>query len=125
MKVYKRKDYELPQATQEWGWKYHHTGIPTNKPIPGEKYIPHLKMYVGGFYESPYGIEWMRFEKDCPLPELVKTVPHIAFVVDKLDDAIKGKDVLVPPNKPSGGVRVAMIKHNSAPVELIEFFNSK
>ncbi len=118
---HKRKDHELPQATEEWGWKYHHIGIPTDKSIPGEKFIPYLKMYVGGFYESPYGIEWMRFEKDCPLPDLVKNIPHIAFVVDNLNEALKGKEILVHPNEPSGGVRVAMIKHNGAPVELMEF----
>jgi hypothetical protein len=29
--------------------------------------------------------------------------------------------ILSKPNAPSGGVRVAMIEHNGAPVELIEF----
>jgi len=32
----------------------------------------------------------MKFEPDCPLPELVKTVPHVAFVVDDLKAAIAG-----------------------------------
>lgn len=30
--------------------------------------------------------------------------------------------ILTPPTQPSKGVRVAMIEHNGAPVELIEFF---
>jgi len=29
-----RGDNELPPATSEWGWKYHHPGIPTEKKIP-------------------------------------------------------------------------------------------
>jgi hypothetical protein len=89
--------------------------------MPDEKYIPHLKMYVTGFESSPYGIEWMRFEEDCPISEIVKTLPHIAFVVDDLEKAIEGKELIGEPNIPSTGIRVAMIKHHGVPVELMEF----
>ena len=77
-------------------------------------------MYVAGYEASPYGIEWMRFEPDCPLPQLVKTVPHVAFEVDDLAEAIAGKEVLIEPNSPSEGVVVAFIVDNGAPVELLQ-----
>jgi hypothetical protein len=35
----------------------------------------------------------MKFDPDCDLPELVKTVPHVAFVVDDIESAIVGKEV--------------------------------
>jgi hypothetical protein len=63
----------------------------------------------------------MRFEPDSPISELIRTVPHIAFEVDDIEEALVGKDVLTWPNSPSDGVRVAMIIHNGAPVELIQF----
>lgn len=85
---YSRKDHELPLATARWGWKYHHTGIPVKEPFPGEIHIPHLGIYAGGFKESPYGIEFMRFEPHCKVHELVKTLPHVAFVVDNLEEAL-------------------------------------
>lgn len=118
-----RKDYELPESISDWGWRYHHLGIPTKQKRPGEKYISHLKFYVSGFSESPFGIEWMRFDPDCPLPEMVKNIPHIAFEVDDLDYELEKRKlkILIPPNPPSEGVRVAMIEHNGAPVELLEF----
>jgi hypothetical protein len=78
-------------------------------------------MYVSGFEESQFGIEWMRFEDDSPLPALVKTIPHVAFEVDDLETAIAGKEVLIPPNSPSESVRVAFIVDNGAPVEFLEF----
>ena len=99
---------------------YHHIGIPTEHPRPDERYLPHLKMYVSGCEMSEYGIEWMRFEPDCPLPELVKTVPHVAFRVDDLETALQGQDVLIPPNSPSSGIRVAFIVENGAPIEFLE-----
>lgn len=100
---------------------YHHLGIPTTERKPGEQYIEHLKMHVSGYDKSPYHIEWMRFDPDCPLPELVKTVPHVAFEVDDLDSALKGKQVIIEPNNPSEGLRVAFIEDNGAPVEFLEY----
>ena len=101
--------------------KYHHLGIPTTEVRPGERYLAHLKFRVSGREQSPYGIEWMRFDADCPMPELVKKVPHVAFEVDDLDAELCGKQVLIAPNSPSPGVRVAFIVHDGAPVELLEF----
>ncbi|MBN1415738.1 MAG: hypothetical protein JW973_11610 [Bacteroidales bacterium] len=118
-----RKDYELPESTEKWGWRYHHLGIPTKKKMPDEMYLPHLKFYVSGFSTSPFGVEWMRFEDDCPIDELIKTVPHVAFEVDDLNKALKEHDfeIIAEPGSPSEGVRTTMIKHNEAPIELIEF----
>ena len=115
-----RKDDELPAVTGQ-GWRYHHMGIPTDQPRVGERYLPHLKMHVCGFETSPYGIEWMRFEPDSPVSELVRTVPHIAFEVDDLDREIQGRELLGEVSSPSEGIRVAMIVDDGAPVELIEF----
>ena len=78
-------------------------------------------MYVSGYETSPYGIEWMRFEKDSPISEIVKTVPHIAFEVDDLDEEVKDKELLGDISSPAEGIRVAMFIDNDAPVELIEF----
>jgi hypothetical protein len=119
----KRKDNELPLATREWGWKYHHMGIPTDSHFKGEKYLPGYKFWVAGFDTSPYGIEWMRFDPDSPVDILIKTVPHIAFAVEDLDLELASRDfkILSYPNSPAEGTRVAMIVHNGAPIELIEF----
>ena len=101
--------------------RYHHLGIPTDRPLPEDDYIAEFKIYASGYEQSPYGVEWMKFDPDCPLPELVKTVPHIAFVVDDLQAAIAGQEILIAPNRPSDGVTVAFIVDNGAPVELLQF----
>src|SRR5664279_2996319 len=85
----KRGVHEPPPAVTRNGWRYHHLGIPTDIPHPGEEYLEHLKVHVSGFETSPYGIEWMRFDPDCPIAGLIRTVPHIAFEVDDLDAAIQ------------------------------------
>ena len=102
-------------------FRYHHIGIPTLVPREGEKYLRKFKMYASGFDTSEFGVEWLRFDADAPFPDLVKTVPHVAFVVDDLESAIAGKEVLIQPNSPSQGVTVAFIVDNDAPVEFLQF----
>lgn len=102
------------------GRRYHHLGIPTNEPRAGEVHLPAYGMFVSGYEDSPFGIEWMRFEDDSPLPELVRTVPHVAFEVEDLEAALQGHQVLIPPNTPSEGIRVAFIVHDGAPIEFLE-----
>jgi hypothetical protein len=118
-----RSEFAPPAATGEWGWEYHHLGIPTKNKMPGERFLPELKFYVSGFDQSPYGVEWMRFEKDSQIHSLIQTVPHLAFVVPDLDRELSRKEfhIISEPSRPSEGIRVAMIEHNVAPIELIEY----
>ena len=101
--------------------KYHHVGIPTTVPRDGEQHLEEYGVYVQGFETSPYGAEWMRFEPGCPLPELVRTGPHVAFEVEDLRAALVGKQVLIEPNSPSPGVTVAFIVDNGVPIEFLQF----
>ncbi|MCG6947358.1 MAG: hypothetical protein LJE93_00370 [Acidobacteria bacterium] len=117
----RRKEHEPPAAIAEWGWRYHHMGIPTTERRAGEVFLEELRMYVSGFDTSPFGVEWMRFEPGSPVSEIVRTVPHIAFEVDDLGRALEGKELIGVPSSPMAGVRVAMILHNGMPVELMEF----
>ena len=116
-----RNEKDLPKVTSKYRWRYHHLGMPTLQPRPNEKYLEKYKMYVSGFETSAFGIEWMRFEDDSPISELIKTVPHIAFEVDDLDQAVEGKELIGEISTPSPGIRVAMIIENDAPIELLEF----
>jgi hypothetical protein len=121
----RRLDHEPPPVAAQLGWRYHHVGIPTTVVRPGEVHLEQFGLFVVGFGTSPFGIEWMRFEDDSPVHELIRTVPHVAFEVDDLDAALEGQNVIHPPGSPSEGVRSAMIVHDGAPVELISFRKSE
>ena len=101
--------------------RYHHLGIPTTEHREGERLIERYAIYVCGYETSAYGIEWMRFEPEAPVPDLVRTVPHVAFEVDDLSAEIAGKEILIAPNSPSPGVTVAFIVENGAPIEFRHF----
>ncbi len=100
-------------------YEYHHIGIPTDKPQENEKYSSKFKMYTTDG-NNKFHIQWHRFEKGCPLHPLVQSVPHLAFKVSSIDEAIKGKTVLLQPYYPFEGFRVAMVEIAGAPVEFIE-----
>jgi hypothetical protein len=69
--------------------RYNHVGIPTTERFGGEIDLPHLKITVSDHADNPFGIQWQRYWVDAPYPELVKTVPHVAFEVDELEAALE------------------------------------
>jgi hypothetical protein len=99
---------------------FNHIGIPTTGPFEGEIDRPHLKVTVSDHQSNPFGIQWQRYSEGAPYPDLVKTVAHVAFEVDDLEEALRGQDVIIPPNSPSAGVMVAFIKIAGAPLELLQ-----
>jgi hypothetical protein len=101
--------------------RYHHLGIPTTESRPGERHLAEFGVFVSGYETSPYGIEWMRWEPHATTPELVRTVPHVAFEVDDLAAEMAGHEVLIAPNSPSPGLTVAFFVVDGAPVELMKF----
>ena len=60
------------------------------------------------------------FWRSTRYPDLIKSLPHVAFEVDDLEDAIRDQKVIIEPNSPSNGVLVAFIEVNGAPVELMQ-----
>ncbi len=100
--------------------KFNHLGIPTTEHFDGEIDLPHLQMTVSDHQSNPFGIQWQRYWDGAPYPELVKTVPHVAFEVEDLNEALEGQEILIEPNSPSEGVLVAFIRVAGAPVELLE-----
>jgi len=106
-------------------YKYHHIGIPTQERVLGMVHIKRLKIWCTDHESNPFGIQLMKYDDDNTLPELVKTVTHVAFEVDDLQEALKGKNVIIQPNSPSPGVMVAMIEEAGAPVEFLQYSDKK
>ena len=105
--------------------KYNHVGIPTTARFEGEIPLPHLQVTVSDHQDNPFGIQWQRYWKGAPYPELVKSVPHVAFEVDNLEESLQGHHIIIEPNSPSPGVRVAFIEVRGTPVELMQIDRSR
>ncbi len=104
--------------------RFNHIGVPTTDSFDNEIDLPDLKMTVSDHKNNPYGVQLMRFHKDAPYHEAIKTMSHAAFEVDSIDDSIKGEEVIVEKNSPMEGLKVAFILVNGAPIELMEIDRS-
>lgn len=99
---------------------FHHIGIPSTQQRPDETYLEGARLYITDCEASAHRVEWLRFENDSPLPEILKTTAHVAFVVEDLDAALANQEVLVEPFIPLPGLRVAFILDHGAPVEYMQ-----
>jgi hypothetical protein len=99
---------------------FSHIGIPSQVVRENENYMEGAKLYVTDFAESENNIEWLRFEEGTPMPEVLQTTAHVAFVVEDLDAALKGHELLIEPFEPREGLKIAFIMEDGAPVELMQ-----
>ncbi|MBT3377961.1 MAG: hypothetical protein HN742_01375 [Lentisphaerae bacterium] len=97
--------------------EFHHIGIPTDKKRENETYMEGAKLYVTDVADSEHKIEWLRFEDGSPMPEALQKVPHVAFKVDNVAEAMEGKPCLLEPFEAAPGVTVGFILEDDAPVE--------
>ena len=122
----KRRNHEPPAVTARLGWR---SRPPRDSPCAAS--------YTGASCRAPRwftsqisspartGLSGSGSGGIAPVPEIVRLVPHIAFAVDDLDEALKGREILIAPTEPSVGVRVAFILDDGAPVELLQFDTAK
>ncbi len=100
--------------------KFSHIGIPTQEEKQWDGFYEPGKIHYTDFNKDEFKVEWLKFDADSPMPEMMRTLPHVAFQVDNMEEALEGKEILVEPFSPAEGVRVAFIKHNGSPVEFME-----
>jgi len=100
-------------------YEFHHMGIPTDEVRPNEIHSEAAGMFTT---DNPgtFRIQWHRFTPDSPLHPLIRTVPHPAFKVASLPEAIAGEELLLGPYEPIDGYFVAIINDGGVPVELIQ-----
>jgi hypothetical protein len=98
----------------------HHFGIPTAIERENETYLEGGKLFVTDAAASPNKIEWLRFEEDSPMPELLKTASHIAYKVQDIQKEMEGKPILLEPFSPMPGLTVAFIIEEGLPIELMQ-----
>lgn len=101
--------------------KINHIGIPTQTPQPGEVYVDGLKVWLTNFNESPNKIEYLRFEKETWMPEIIQNIAHIAYEVDNLEEELKNAKVIVDPMPGGENLTIAFIEEEGIALELMYF----
>lgn len=102
--------------------QFHHVGLVTTTPKPGETYFESLKVWGTSPDADPVNrIEWVRFAPDSPLADTpVARMPHVSWRVDDLDAALGGKQPIVGPLEVGPGIRIAYFLQDGALIEYLE-----
>ena len=101
--------------------QFHHIGLVTQSPKPGEMYFEGLKVWGTSPDEDPNRVEWVRFAPDSPLAQTpVARMPHVSWAVDDLDRELAGKKVEVGPITVTDKIRIAYFFQDGALVEYLE-----
>ncbi len=100
--------------------KLNHFGIPTNVVKEGENYSEGMKLHLTDYNLSPNRIEFLRFDADSEMPELLKTHAHIAYEVDDIEAEMAGKVVVMPITKLSDELTIAFIEEEGVAIELMQ-----
>lgn len=101
--------------------RFHHVGVVTDRPQPGEIYVAATKVHVTNPADHPHRIEYLRFEPDSPVTGPVRDQPHVAFAVDDLESEIRGEHVLLGPFRAMEGLRVVFVLKDGAVFEFMQF----
>ena len=80
-------------------------------------------MWVTDPRKHPYKVEYLRFESDSPVKGPVRDLPHVAYRVDDIHEAIKGENVILEPFQPSPNFTVAFMLKDGAVIEYMQFEN--
>ena len=99
--------------------EFHHFGVPTKSKSNGESYLEGAKLYLTDPTSHPFRVEFLRFMEDSPMPELLRTWPHAAFVVPDMDAALAGKNVLIQPFDATDEFRCAFVVDGDALIEVM------
>ena len=100
--------------------EFDHIGVPAASKRDGMRFLESKHLWLTSPADHPYRVEWLWYEPSSPEAELIRTVPHVAYRVDSLEDAMAGKRVIAEPFDVFGEVRVSFIEVDGAPVEFVE-----
>ena len=98
---------------------FDHVGIPTDEQRPGEMYVAETKVWVTDPSQHPQRIEYLRFEADSPVTGPLRSMPHVAFRVDRLEPELEGVEVLLGPFYATPTVRVVFVRKDDAIFEFM------
>lgn len=100
--------------------QFDHIGVPAPAKREGMRFLESKRLWLTSPGDHPFRVEWLWYEPDSPEVELVRTMPHVAYVVPSLEEATAGHAVIAEPFDVFGEVQVSFIEVDGAPVEFVQ-----
>lgn len=77
--------------------EFDHVGYRSYEKREDEMYYAPNKVWITDSSRHPFRVEWLRYEDDSPVPEIVKNLPHLGFIVEDIEAASRGMELLLGP----------------------------
>jgi hypothetical protein len=100
--------------------EFDHIGVPIPERRDGMRLLESTRCWLTSPRDHPFRVEWLYFEPDSPAPEVVRTLPHVAYRVASLERAMDGYAVIAEPFDVFGEVRVSFVEVDGAPIEFVQ-----
>ena len=100
--------------------EFDHIGVPAAAKRDGMRFLESKRLWLSSTANHAYRVEWLWYEDDSPEAELIRTVPHVAYRVERLEEAVAGQRLLAEPFDVFGEVRVCFVEADGAPVEFVQ-----
>ena len=106
--------------------QFDHIGIPTETPQAEEFWVAQSRCWVTNPRTHALRIEYLRFESKPELkpgsPEWkLWNMPHVAYRVDDLEQAMEGEEVVYGPFEPAEFGRVVCVHKHDLIVDYLEY----
>jgi len=98
-----------------------HVGFLTTEIKEGASFNEGLRVWLTDYSKSPNKIEFLKFEEGSCMPDLIQKMPHLAYSVPNLEEALSGANLLFGPADVNESLTIAFIEEEGIPVELMEF----
>jgi len=101
---------------------FDHIGIPTVEEKEGAVWLEPDGVWVTSPRDHPLNVEWVRYAPNSPMHPRLRESFHLAYRVESLDDALRGRSVLVPPlDVGRGWATIAFVDVDGIVVELMQY----
>ena len=97
--------------------QFDHIGVPAPAKREGMRYLESAR---SGHEPATTPTGWSDLARPESPVELIRTVPHVAYLVESLEDAMAGERMIAEPFDVFGEVRVSFIEVDGAPVEFVQ-----
>ncbi|MDP6455670.1 MAG: hypothetical protein QF898_20500 [SAR202 cluster bacterium] len=107
--------------------EFDHIGFFNSEPREDEFWVESLQAWVTNARIHPWRLEYIRFKekRDPDRSDIgrwkVWNMPHVAYRVDDLEEAISGEEVVLGPIEPADWGRAAFIHKDGAILEYLEY----
>ncbi len=98
---------------------FNHVGIVTTDKKEGAVLNEGLGVWLTDYNKSPNRIEFLRFEPNTCLPELVRKNGHIAYTVPDMQAELEGKKVIFGPAVCDEHLTIAFIEEEGIAIEIM------